>query len=211
MSTHPEVPGEPTQTGTAFLEKATATIQNFAPINKIHQHLCAYVYSPPSPSPLLSLHNLYSFQSQLHFRFHFYGYDMTRQVEAHHYCGHQNEEMRQCLIYDSPDADARLIGLEYIISENLFLTLADDEKPLWHSHEYEVKSGVLFMPGIPGPIQRQDMEKVAKTYGKVFHFWQVDRGDNLPLGLPQVMMAFTRDGQLYEDLVRGAYIFYFYT
>jgi hypothetical protein len=43
MSTHPEVPGEPTQTGTAFLEMATATIQNFAPINKIHQHLCAYV------------------------------------------------------------------------------------------------------------------------------------------------------------------------
>ncbi|XP_059457576.1 oil body-associated protein 1A-like [Corylus avellana] len=176
MSTYPEVHGEPTKTGTAFLETATATIQNFAPINKIHQHLCA---------------------------FHFYAYDMTRQVEAHHYCGHQNEDMRQCLIYDSPDADARLIGLEYIVSENLFLGLPDEEKPLWHSHEYEVKSGVLFMPGVPGPIERQDLEKVAKTYGKVFHFWQVDRGNNLPLGLPQVMMALTRDGQLHEDLLRG--------
>jgi hypothetical protein len=139
----------------------------------------------------------------LYFRFHFYAYDMTRQVEAHHYCGHQNEDMRQCLIYDSPDADARLIGLEYIVSENLFLGLPDEEKPLWHSHEYEVKSGVLFMPGVPGPIERQDLEKVAKTYGKVFHFWQVDRGDNLPLGLPQIMMALTRDGQLDEELLRG--------
>ncbi|KAG2721003.1 hypothetical protein I3843_02G048900 [Carya illinoinensis] len=175
-STHPEVPGEPTKTGTAFLETATATIQSFAPINQIHQHLCA---------------------------FHFYSYDMTRQVEAHHYCAHQNEEMRQCLIYDSPDADARLIGLEYVISEPLFLTLPDDEKRLWHSHEYEVKSGLLFMPGVPGSIERQDMEKLAKTYGKVFHFWQVDRRDNLPLGIPQVMMAFTRDGQIYEDLVKG--------
>ncbi|KAE8022919.1 hypothetical protein FH972_008680 [Carpinus fangiana] len=128
---------------------------------------------------------------------------MTRQVEAHHYCGHQNEDMRQCLIYDSPDADARLIGLEYIVSENLFLGLPDEEKPLWHSHEYEIKSGVLFMPGVPGPIERHDLEKVAKTYGKVFHFWQVDKGNNLPLGLPQIMMALTSDGQLDEDFLRG--------
>ena len=111
--------------------------------------------------------------------------------------------MRQCLIYDSPEADARLIGVEYIISENLFLTLPDAEKRLWHSHEYEVKSGVLFLPGVPGSIQRQDLAKVAQTYGKAIHFWQVDRGDKLPLGLPQVMMALTRDGQLYDHLAKG--------
>ncbi|MED6157713.1 Oil body-associated protein 1A [Stylosanthes scabra] len=128
---------------------------------------------------------------------------MTRQVEAHHYCGHQNEEMRQCLIYDSPEANARLIGLEYIVSENLFMTLPDEEKRLWHSHEYEVKSGLLVMPGIPGPIERRDLELVCKTYGKVYHFWQVDKGDSLPLGLPQLMMAFTRDGQVNNELVQG--------
>nr|GMD65876.1 oil body-associated protein 1A-like [Ipomoea batatas] len=175
VSTHPDIPGEATHTGTSLLETATAAIQGFGPVNKIHQHLCA---------------------------FHFYGHDMTRQVEAHHFCGHQNEEFRQCLIYDSPGADARLIGLEYIITEALFLTLPDSEKKLWHSHEYEVKSGVLFMPGVPGPIQRKDMELVCKTYGKVIHFWQVDRGDNLPLGIPQIMMALTRDGQLYDTLAQ---------
>lgn len=125
---------------------------------------------------------------------------MTRQVEAHHYCGCANDEFRQCLIYDSPHPDARLIGLEYIISERLFMTLPDNEKHLWHSHEYEVKSGVLFMPVVPGPVARQDLDKICRTYGKVFHFWQVDRGDPLPLGLPQVMMALTRDGQLYDEL-----------
>ncbi|KAG6575335.1 Oil body-associated protein 1A, partial [Cucurbita argyrosperma subsp. sororia] len=91
-------------------------------------------------------------------------------------------------------------GIEYIISENLFLTLPDEEKRFWHSHEYEVKSGTLFMPGVPGAIERVDMEKVCKTYGKVFHFWQVDRGDILPLGIPQLMMALTRDGQLDPSL-----------
>lgn len=136
-------------------------------------------------------------------RFHFYATDMSRQVEAHHFCSHQNEEMRQCLIYDSPESGAHLIGLEYIISENLFLTLPDNEKLLWHTHEYEVKSGISFMPGVPGAVQRRDLEKVCKTYGKTFHFWQVDKGDTLPLGLPQVMYAFTRDGQLDDNLVQG--------
>jgi hypothetical protein len=44
------------------------------------------------------------------------------------------------------------------------------------------------------------MCQVAKTYGKVFHFWQYDRGDALPLGLPQLMMSFTEDGQLNPNL-----------
>lgn len=174
-TSHVEVPGEPTKTGTSLVETATAAIQGFAPISKIHQHLCA---------------------------FHLYAHDTTRQVEAHHYCSHQNEEMRQCLIYDGPGADARLIGVEYIVTEGLFLALPDDEKPLWHSHEYEVKSGVLFMPGVPGAVGRRDLEKVSKTYGKTIHFWQVDRGDALPLGLPTLMIALTRDGQLDDKLAR---------
>ncbi|XP_022992382.1 oil body-associated protein 1A-like [Cucurbita maxima] len=173
MSTQSKIPGEATHASTAVFETATAAVQRFRPINQIHQHLCA---------------------------FHFYSHDMTRQLEAHHFCAHLNDEVRQCLIYDSPEKDARLIGIEYIISENLFLTLPDEEKCFWHSHEYEVKSGTLFMPGMPGAIERVDLEKVCKTYGKVFHFWQVDRGDILPLGIPQLMMALTRDEQLDPSL-----------
>jgi len=86
------------------------------------------------------------------------------------------------------------------VSEGVFLTLPDEEKPLWHSHEFEVKGGVLFMPGVPGAVERRDLEKVCRTYGKTVHFWQVDRGDPLPLGLPQIMMALTREGQLRQDL-----------
>ena len=36
---------------------------------------------------------------------------------------------------------ARLIGVEYIITEKLFRTLDDEEKKLWHSHKYEIESG----------------------------------------------------------------------
>ena len=40
------------------------------------------------------------------------------------------------------------------------------------------------------------MKDFATTYGKTWHTWQVDRGDKVPLGPPQLMMAFTADGQV---------------
>ena len=65
------------------------------------------------------------------------------QVEAHHFCACPNEEVRQCVIYDSDRPDARLIGTEYIISAKLFEELPEEEKVYWHSHKYEVESGTL--------------------------------------------------------------------
>ncbi len=65
------------------------------------------------------------------------------QVEAHHFCACPNEDVRQCVIYDSDKPNARLIGLEYIISSKLFAGLPEDEKIYWHSHKYEVQSGTL--------------------------------------------------------------------
>jgi hypothetical protein len=59
--------------------------------------------------------------------------------------------------------DARLIGVEYIISEKLFDTLSDEEKRLWHSHDYEVKGGILFMPGVPKVIKRKKLEEVQMS------------------------------------------------
>ena len=60
-------------------------------------------------------------------------------MEAHHYCSCTNDEVRQCVIYDSADSNARLIGIEYIISRRLFESLPEEEKKLWHSHTYEVR------------------------------------------------------------------------
>lgn len=45
------------------------------------------------------------------------------------------------------------------------------------------------------------MKVLIGTYGKTWHFWQVDRGDKLPLGIPQLMMGFTEDGQAKESII----------
>jgi Protein of unknown function (DUF1264) len=106
------------------------------------------------------------------------------------------------VIFDRNAAGARLIGIEYIVSEERFRSLPDDEKRLWHSHHYEVKSGLLVAPGIPELAERAYFSDLVSTYGKTFHTWQYDR-DDFPYGIPQLMMGLTEDGQADLDLVRA--------
>jgi hypothetical protein len=132
--------------------------------------------------------------------FHMYADAMGRQVEASHFCIHLRHDLHQCVIFDRNAPDARLIGIEYIISEERFRNLPDDEKRLWHSHHYEVKSGLLTAPGIPELAERAYFKDLVTTYGKTFHTWQYDR-DDFPYGIPQLMMGFTEDGQASDALI----------
>ena len=127
--------------------------------------------------------------------FHFYNGRMTVQMEAHHYCAILNEDVIQCTIYDGNVKDAKLMGVEYIISAALFEGLPEKEKALWHSHVHEVKSGQLIAPGIPEVAEHELMKKLVTTYGKTWHTWHTDLDKDLPRGVPQLMMGFTADGQ----------------
>ena len=161
-----------------ILEAGAASTQSFAPT----QQICAHLNG-----------------------FHVYAEDTSRHVEANHYCTHLSEKVRQCLIYDSPDKGARLIGVEYMITKDLFEALDSEEKKLWHSHDYEVHSGQLIMPNSKVPdalwsvAEKKEMEQVVGTYGKTWHMWQVDRGDVLPLGKAQLMMSYTDDSQVSDS------------
>ncbi len=133
--------------------------------------------------------------------FHFYSGNLKGQMEAHHYCAVLNEELIQCVIYDGNVKDAKIMGVEYIVSARLFATLPDAEKALWHSHVHEVKSGQLIAPGIPEAAEHALMTKLVGTYGKTFHTWHTDLQKELPVGVPQLMMGFTADGQVDPALV----------
>ena len=146
------------------LEAGASTVQSLTPIKQIHAHLCAL---------------------------HAYAADPTRQIPAHHYCTHLTSEIHQCVIYDSPDKGARLIGVEYLISRRLFDTLPVEEKALWHSHQFEVVSGMLQMPGLPELMERPLMHEVAHMYGKIISTWQSDI-HALPIGSPQIMVSLTQ-------------------
>ncbi|OIW25404.1 DUF1264-domain-containing protein [Coniochaeta ligniaria NRRL 30616] len=170
---NPEVEGEqPVSLESRVLEAGAAMTQDFSPVKSICAHLNA---------------------------FHAYADDPKRMVEANHYCAHVTDDVRQCILYDGPGPNARLIGIEYMITPKLYEGLDAEERKLWHSHVFEVKSGMLIMPQ-PSPLvpqtlwekaENKEMEQVVTLYGKVYHLWQVDRGDKLPLGPPKLMTSFT--------------------
>lgn len=167
-------PGAETRSSTKVLEAGAAVLQSRPPIDALNAYLDG---------------------------FHFYSGHPKAQMEAHHYCSVLNEEVIQCVIYDGNVKDAKLMGVEYIISAQLFATLPAAEKKLWHSHAHEVKSGQLSAPGIPAPAEHALMEKLVNTYGKTWHTWHTDLDKRLPLGVPQLMMGFTADGQIDPALV----------
>lgn len=55
-------------------------------------------------------------------------------------------------------------------------------------------------PSMPNAVweiaETEEMKEIVGLYGKTYHFWQVDRGDALPLGKPELMMSLTRDEQV---------------
>lgn len=133
--------------------------------------------------------------------FHFYAGRLNAQMEAHHFCSVVDEEVTQCVIYDGNRRDAKIMGVEYIVSERLFRSLPEAEKPLWHSHVHEVTSGQLIAPGLPQAAEHALMQKLVGTYGKTWHTWHTDQQKTLPLGVPQLMMGFTADGQVDAAMV----------
>jgi len=60
--------------------------------------------------------------------------------EAHHYCMPVADEVHQCVISDGTGKNARILGVEYIISDKLYRKLPDAEKKYYHPHAYEITS-----------------------------------------------------------------------
>eukprot|EP00878_Enallax_costatus_P006065 GHUV01006361.1.p1 GENE.GHUV01006361.1~~GHUV01006361.1.p1 ORF type:complete len:254 (+),score=59.32 GHUV01006361.1:1875-2636(+) len=158
-------------------EQPVVTIAPFAPIGELKEYVCA---------------------------FHLYAHTNARQMQAHHYCSVINGgKLHQCVLYDNSTAGARLMGIEYLIPMDVYAGLPTQEQQLWHSHKYEVKSGMLQSPGMPAAGFKPLLEGIVDMYGKTIHTWQIDASSTLPVGAPQLMMSFIKDGQLKPELQRG--------
>jgi len=95
-----------------------------------------------------------------------------------------------------------------MIPKSKYLELPEEEQKLWHSHEFEVQSGMLVLPTPEThrgqadkweKLETQALSEVVGLYGKIFHFWQIDRGDELPFGMPRLMGSLTEFKQLNVD------------
>jgi hypothetical protein len=133
--------------------------------------------------------------------------DATMQMEAHHYCNQVNEDFAQCALFDGNTAEARLMGIEYIISEKLYTGLAPEERAYWHPHNFEILSGQLRLPGLPDAAEKEALKGKINSYGKTWHTWMTGMhgrpSDALPLGPARLQWSFNRDGEAAPGLVEA--------
>jgi hypothetical protein len=172
-------PGSDRAAKTAALESGANLLQAKAPVEQVSMYLNGFHVSKGDP---------------------------RQQMEAHHYCNQVNEDFAQCVLFDGDTAEARMMGIEYIISETLYGTLPAGEKAYWHPHNYEVLSGQLRMPGLPDVAEKAALQGKINSYGKTWHTWMTgmhDRkeDDPLPFGPAHLQWSFNRDGEATPGMV----------
>jgi hypothetical protein len=100
----------------------------------------------------------------------------------HHYCKVMSPEpVIACLIYDSPDPDAMLIQVEYIIAKKLTRPAVSLENwnKYWHDHQQEISTGRVQVHDLPPDKAKEVADLVATTDGIIFSF---DFEGKLPTG-----------------------------
>jgi len=129
--------------------------------------------------------------------------DVKEQRIVHHYCNivDPRTNLIQCALYDGNSTDARLIGIEYVVSRETAAQMPVEERKLWHSHAYEVRSGLLTVPELEGEEEMNFLSNFANSYGKIYHTW---RHTDLPTGIASIDMSFTADGQINPELSEAA-------
>ena len=139
--------------------------------------------------------------------FHTAKADPSMQMEAHHYCNQVNEDVAQCVLFDGNTADARLTGIEYIVSAPIYESLPPEEKAYWHPHNFEILSGQLRMPGLPDAAEKAALKDKINSYGKTWHTWMSGMhgatNDPLPVGPAQLQWSFNRDGEVMPGMVEA--------
>ncbi len=108
---------------------------------------------------------------------------------AYHYCKPINDDLSQCVLYDGTGPDARLIGIEYLVSDALYQKMPAEEKQFWHDHKYEADSGLLKSLTQTGDDEKKTLAGVRNLWGKVFHTWAT--GNSYPSGPPRLYWAVT--------------------
>jgi hypothetical protein len=168
-------PGGDQSAKSRALEAGAAAIQARAPVDAINIHLSGF-------HPLKD--------------------DPAHQMEASHFCNQLNQDFAQCVLFDGEGSEARMNGIEYIISEQLFNQLPAAERQYWHPHNYEILSGQLIGPGLPAAAEKQLMRDKMNSYGKTWHTWMTNPGDpgKLPLGEARLAWSFNQDGEARPEL-----------
>jgi len=116
--------------------------------------------------------------------------DGTVMGPFHHYCKLAQQEplILECLLYTSSDADARLVGVEYMIDKRL--TRANLPVETWnanyHDHEVEIAAGRVQVLDRAEAEAKELAATAAKTDGVIWKLWM---DEPVPSGKARIAQA----------------------
>lgn len=103
---------------------------------------------------------------------------------AHHYCKKLTADFIECQLYDSDKPDAKLFGVEVIVTKETWSKFPAEEKALWHYHKDEIPKVDAKFPDMSAEESEKVMKDIEETYGKVYILWDPNKGQ--PVGKPLV-------------------------
>ena len=92
----------------------------------------------------------------------------------HHFCKPINEQIIQCILFESDEPNARLTEVEYMVSKDAVRSAIPKWSRLqnWHDHEQEIKTGRVAIVNPSNPKDQKALaDYVSKTDGIIFHLW----------------------------------------
>ena len=104
---------------------------------------------------------------------------------AHHYCKPVAGGLIECLLFDSDEPDARLVGVEVIVDGATYEELDAAEQEFWHYHKEEIPKVEATLPDLSAEEAAQVVAQIKETYGKLYILWDPTQNE-LPTGEPSL-------------------------
>ncbi|MEJ2230141.1 MAG: DUF1264 domain-containing protein [Nitrospirales bacterium] len=100
----------------------------------------------------------------------------------HHYCKGISDKILQCLLFETTEANAPLVAIEYFVSKDLSRKLPLIQwHRFFHDHKVEIATGRVQILDIADEAKVKEIAEAAgKTDGVIYHLWQ--KGQEFPDG-----------------------------
>jgi hypothetical protein len=100
-------------------------------------------------------------------------HDGTPGGPYHHYCKGISDKILQCLLFESTDPKAALVGVEYFVAKDLSRKLPPIQwHRYFHDHKVEIETGRVQVLDMPEDKAKAVAEAASKTDGVIYHLWQ---------------------------------------
>jgi hypothetical protein len=103
----------------------------------------------------------------------------------HHWCKPFSDGEIECQLYDGDASDARLVGVETIVTPATYKSFSADEQALWHYHRTEIPKLHATTPGLTKEQSDKLVASLMETYGKVWILWDPMTSKE-PTGQPSI-------------------------